>query len=72
MSTKEALIVWTLKPSVGYVVHVETWDERGHDHSGHTRPMSAERTSAYVASERAALERRGYDVEVTDREARAA
>jgi len=69
MSTKEALIVQTIHPSVGYSVHVETWDERGHDNTGwrHQAPLSAEGAAAVIEAERRWYEVHGYDVEVTDR-----
>ncbi len=74
MSTKQALITRTIHPSQGYSVSVETWDERGHDHRCWRRRelLTTQGAADLVASERRDLERRGYDVEVTDREARAA
>ncbi|WP_342163130.1 hypothetical protein [Methylobacterium sp. SD21] len=74
MTTKTALIIKTIHPSHGYSVSLETWDERGHDHHGwrHRDLLNAERASALVADERRDLERDGYDVEVTNREASAA
>ncbi|MGW9820508.1 hypothetical protein ACUXK4_003079 [Methylorubrum extorquens] len=69
-ATKEALIVRTIHPSLGYSVHVETWDENGHDNLGwrHRELLTTQGAADLVASERSDLERRGYDVEVTDRE----
>lgn len=74
MNTKSALIVRTIHPSQGYSVAVETWDERGHDSLGwrHRDLLSVQGSADLVASERRDLERRGYDVEVADCEARAA
>ncbi|UYW28342.1 hypothetical protein OKC48_07455 [Methylorubrum extorquens] len=70
IAKKEALIVRTLTPSVGYAVHVETWDERGHDNTGwtHRELLNAQRASDEVVSLRSEYECRGYDVDVTDRE----
>ncbi|MGW9821992.1 hypothetical protein [Methylorubrum extorquens] len=74
MTTKEALIVRTLTPSVGYAVSVETWDERGHDNTGwtHRELLNAAQASDEVVRLRSEYERRGYDVDVADREASAA
>jgi hypothetical protein len=71
---KEALIVRTIHPSRGYSVTVETRDGRGHDNLGwrHRDLLSVQGAADLVASERRDLKRRGYDVEVADREASAA
>lgn len=68
--SKEAIIVRTIHPSRGYSVHVETWDERGHDNTGwrHRDLLSAPGATAVVEAERHYYQVHGYDVEVTDSE----